>query len=293
MPNARNRYANLMDDSELVPASGNTGIAGGVPRTVQPAVQPGTAPGGWSYATPAQSDQLRQSLNLPTGPGYPGGSDYTAPQGGDYQSWFMNLLQGKPFNQQTLLELEPTLNRFGFHLTPPNAAGERTKIQLPTGEWVRVGFGEGHPVWNVQNPGGGGAAASGVLGVGAGSGNQWSALAGELGGPPPFEFPTLDQLQQTPGYQARLSAGQNALEHSAAAKGSLLSGGFQKSLNRYAQDFASNEYQNAYNNYLNRYNTNVATQSQLPWNRYLDLLGTGQNATNTLAGAGKVPLGTF
>jgi hypothetical protein len=69
---------------------------------------------------------------------------------GDYQTWFNSLIQGKPFNQQTLLDLEPTLNAAGVKLTPPNAVGDRTKIGLPNGQWVRVGFGEGHPVWIPQ-----------------------------------------------------------------------------------------------------------------------------------------------
>jgi hypothetical protein len=83
-------------------------------------------------------------------PGAPG----TASVPNDYQAWFNSLIAGKPFNQQTLLDLEPTLNAAGVRLTPPNAAGDRTKIQLPTGQWVRVGFGEGKPVWVVQ-PGAG------------------------------------------------------------------------------------------------------------------------------------------
>lgn len=72
------------------------------------------------------------------------------PVGGNYQAWFQSLVQGKPFSQQTLLDLEPMLNQYGVHLTPPNAAGERTKIQLPDGTWVRVGFGEGSWQWIPQ-----------------------------------------------------------------------------------------------------------------------------------------------
>ncbi len=79
-------------------------------------------------------------------------SPASAVPGGDYQQWFMQQIAGKPFNQQTLLDLEPTLNQAGLKLTPPNAVGDRTKIQLPDGTWVRVGFGEGHPVW-IPQPG--------------------------------------------------------------------------------------------------------------------------------------------
>jgi len=55
-----------------------------------------------------------------------------------------------------------------------------------------------------------------------------------------------DQLANDPGYQFRLKQGQNALESSAAARGNLNSGATMKALQRYGQDFGSNEYQNAY-----------------------------------------------
>lgn len=89
------------------------------------------------------------SQNAP--PAAPAGTGGASVPGGDYQTWFNRLIEGKPFNQQTLLELEPQLNAAGVKLTPPNAAGDRTKIGLPNGQWVRVGFGEGKPVWVVQS----------------------------------------------------------------------------------------------------------------------------------------------
>jgi len=70
--------------------------------------------------------------------------------GGDYEQWFRALVGNRPWNQDTLNALMPTLQQYGIKLTPPNANKEQTKIQLPTGEWVRVGFGEGHPVWIPQ-----------------------------------------------------------------------------------------------------------------------------------------------
>lgn len=63
---------------------------------------------------------------------------------------FLAWVTGKPFGQQTLLELEPTLQAHGWLLTPPNAVGERTKIHPPGGPWTRVGFGEGQWVWLEQ-----------------------------------------------------------------------------------------------------------------------------------------------
>lgn len=74
---------------------------------------------------------------------------------GDYQSWFMNLVGNQPWNQQTFNALAPQLQTAGIQITPPNANGDQTKIGIPDGhggtQWVRVGFGEGHPVWIPQN----------------------------------------------------------------------------------------------------------------------------------------------
>lgn len=82
-----------------------------------------------------------------------------APQGINFQGEFLKQIQGKPFNQQTLLALEPWLQSVGSKLTPPNAVGDRTKIFDPTTkQWVRVGFGEGHPVWIPQGSASGPAA---------------------------------------------------------------------------------------------------------------------------------------
>ena len=62
------------------------------------------------------------------------------------------IFDDEPFTQQTLVESEPMLNRFGIEIGPPNAAGERTKVGDPiSGHWTRVGFGEGHPVWIPQS----------------------------------------------------------------------------------------------------------------------------------------------
>lgn len=71
-----------------------------------------------------------------------------------------------------------------------------------------------------------------------------------------FAAPTAASLTDDPGYQSRLNAGQQALERSAAAKGSSLSGGALKALTNYAQDYASNEYSNSYNRALQTYQTN-------------------------------------
>lgn len=88
---------------------------------------------------------------------------------------------------------------------------------------------------------------------------------------------TADDFQADPGYQFRLQQGMDGVQNSAAARGNLLSGGTLKALQKYGQDFASNEYQNAYNRFNND-NTNV-------FNRYASIAGQGQTASNAIGNA--------
>jgi hypothetical protein len=90
-------------------------------------------------------------------------------------------------------------------------------------------------------------------------------------------------LQDDPGYQFRMDQGSKALQASAAARGGLLSGGTVKALDRYGQDYASNEYGNAYN----RYNNNITTR----FNRLSGIAGTGQTATAQTGAAGMTAAG--
>jgi hypothetical protein len=87
----------------------------------------------------------------------------------------------------------------------------------------------------------------------------------------------MQDFQQDPGYQFRLSEGQKALERSAAARGGLQSGSALKAATRFGQDMGSQEYQNAFNRYqINRSNQLNPLQS---------LMGAGQSATNTMTSA--------
>ena len=87
---------------------------------------------------------------------------------------------------------------------------------------------------------------------------------------------TMADYEADPGYAFRLGEGQKALERGADARGILNSGRGLKEITRYGQDFASNEYQNAYNRYSND-QTNR-------FNRLASIAGIGQLATNTLGG---------
>lgn len=76
-----------------------------------------------------------------------------------------------------------------------------------------------------------------------------------------------------PSYKFRLGEGLKALDRQAAARGGLISGAALKAAGRYGQDFASQEYGNAYN-------------------RLAAMAGIGQTATNQLgANAGQYATG--
>jgi len=129
------------------------------------------------------------------------------------------------------------------------------------------------------------------LGLG-GSANGSGVAQGSLTTPygQTFQAPTGLTEQNDPGYMARLQLGTDALQRSAAARGSVLTGGTAKALDTYAQDYASNEYNNVYNRALqgyttnfNAYNTNQANQ----YNRLAALSGVGQTTANQLANQGQ------
>lgn len=98
-------------------------------------------------------------------------------------------------------------------------------------------------------------------------------------GNPSFNQPyTMADFQQDPSYQFDLSQGQQAIEQAAAAQGGLKSGGMLKSIAQYTQGMASNDYQNAFNNYQ--------TQQNNSFNRLSTVAGMGLTATGQVASAG-------
>lgn len=94
----------------------------------------------------------------------------------------------------------------------------------------------------------------------------------------PFTAPDINESND-PGLEFRRSEGQKALQRSQAAGGNALTGGAAKELQRYSQDYASNEYNALYNRALSTYQTN--------YNSLAGLAGTGQQAANTLTANGQ------
>ena len=113
----------------------------------------------------------------------------------------------------------------------------------------------------------------------------------------PGAFTGQVNMQADPGYQFRLSEGLKALDRQAAARGGLISGSALKGAQRFGQDYASQEYQNAYNRALTEYQSKVA-QSQMGYGRELDAYNaamqrstTGYNRLASLAGLGQTSVG--
>lgn len=90
---------------------------------------------------------------------------------------------------------------------------------------------------------------------------------------------TAKDFQADPGYAFRQSEGQKAIDNSAAARGSSLSGATLKALTRYGQNTASAEYQNSYS----RWNNDTSNR----FNRIAGVAGVGQQAVNQIGAYGQ------
>ncbi len=102
----------------------------------------------------------------------------------------------------------------------------------------------------------------------------------------PFSFnPTMQQLEQTPGYQFTQQQGNKALDNAMAAKGLSLSGAQLKGLDAYNTGLASQTFQQQYQNALQNFNTTYGQASD-QYNRMAGLVGLGQNAAAGVGNAG-------
>lgn len=88
---------------------------------------------------------------------------------------------------------------------------------------------------------------------------------------------SMDDYQADPGYQFRLKEGLKEIDRKAAMHGGSFSTNALRAGQRYSQDLASQEYQNAFN----RYQANRANQLQ----PLQSLMGAGQTASNALSDA--------
>ena len=96
----------------------------------------------------------------------------------------------------------------------------------------------------------------------------------------PFSY---NSMTADPGYQFRLQQGQEALGHQNAARGGAVSGTSLKAMQDYAQNSASNEYNNAFNRYQTERNAQL--------NPLQSLAGVGQTTAAQLGQAGAANAG--
>ena len=103
-------------------------------------------------------------------------------------------------------------------------------------------------------------------------------IGGTAGAPGYGKYATAeygaDKFKADPGYAFRMSEGMKALERSAAARGGLLSGATLRGTQRFGQDLASQEYQNAFNRYQ--------AERAGTLNPFQALAGTAQSGANVL-----------
>jgi hypothetical protein len=105
-------------------------------------------------------------------------------------------------------------------------------------------------------------------------------IGGTAGAPGYGKYATAefgaDKFKTDPGYAFRMAEGMKALERSAAARGGLLSGATLRGTQRFGQDLASQEYQNAFNRFQ--------AERAGTLNPFQALAGTAQSSANTLGG---------
>lgn len=102
---------------------------------------------------------------------------------------------------------------------------------------------------------------------------------------PGFVAPTLQQAQQTPGYQFTQQQGEEGIERGAAAAGGAFTGGTLKSLAGFDSGLADTTYQQIFNNALSGYQTQLASQNQ-GFNQLASVAGLGENAAANAGNTG-------
>lgn len=111
---------------------------------------------------------------------------------------------------------------------------------------IAAGLGGQGASWNAI----GGSTAGAVGGAGWAQGDFTKPFTGQ------YQLPSLADLQAMPGYQAGLDAATQAVQRSAAANGTLLTGGLQRRLGQVANDYAQQQYGNLANLKLGEFGTN-------------------------------------
>ena len=214
-----------------------------------------------------------QTGGAPTGPFTPqtaGTPTGAAPSRVDPYAIIRQTIAGQPASPALIDPILAALRAQGInatratHGTRAHPQASNDAIVMPDGTYVDLirGWDGPKPKWNsISGPSGSYNPTRNVIGpdgqlVKLADYQQSLGLpvstyvpAGPKGGLTPLSGVggATAALMTAPGFQFRISEGQKALERSAAARGTLLTGGTLKAITRYGQDFASNEYNNRYN----------------------------------------------
>lgn len=173
----------------------------------------------------------------------------TAANGGSAEDFIRQYQATHPASANAPQEIIAALKAAGFNASPYmyGSTPSGNEISL-NGQKYKVISGEGgsNPSWYAAGSYDGGGTPSGGAPLAGPLGNGFNGVpgAGDLNQYLPL--PTGLTEANDPGYQARLKLGADAIQNSAAAKGTLLSGKTLADLNDYAQTQASNEYGNAF-----------------------------------------------
>ena len=252
---------------------------------ISPPTTQGTMAGGALTPNSAQTGAPGQTSG--TGSGLPGATTGTpAMPRGVSQTQVPQGSQGQPLNPGGTNTGAQTYN---FAQGAPQATG--TVAQPTAGQpGAAQGTSSLRPVGTVQPSLNTGATGTTNLGstVNPSLGGFGSLMQAYPGGP--FVAPTADQAMQSPGTQAALQLGDQSVQASAAARGSLLTGGTAKALDTFGQQLGSQNYQNVYNNAYNTYASgyNQYQQQQAnQYNRLASLAGVGQQTAGQLGTLGQ------
>jgi hypothetical protein len=96
------------------------------------------------------------------------------------------------------------------------------------------------------------------------------------------------QFQQSPGYQWQLQQGQMALDKGANARGNLYAPQTLQDLSKYSQGVASQDFNNAYNQYMGTQQQQYNMLSGLSQQGGQAAMGSGQIGANAVNNAGNL-----
>ncbi len=152
----------------------------------------------------------------------------------------LKQLVGGSWDTAHLQQLLPQLKAMGVEVQNQSRGDLRPRFRLPNGDqwdfgpggWVHSGSG--------VSPGFGDPSQAPAVGGGPTTGGGGGLLGGDMQG----------WLGKTPGYQFALNQGIDAIQKSAAARGTLLTGGTLKGIAQYASGLADQTYGNQYDRYL-------------------------------------------